>query len=120
LAIESNYCPRMQEASGRPAYLKKRIMGGSGHLSNEESAHAIGLIEPGERLVLLHLSQQCNCPQTAAHAHRHHRWTPTISTQHTPTPWIPIRATERSSTPIVRTKQTQGRLFGAGARADTP
>ncbi|MGQ0629098.1 MAG: MBL fold metallo-hydrolase, partial [Phycisphaerales bacterium] len=33
LAIESNYCPEMQAASNRPAQLKARIMGGSGHLS---------------------------------------------------------------------------------------
>jgi len=113
LAIESNYCPKMQLASSRPAFLKKRIMGGSGHLSNEEAARAIGLIEPGEHLVLLHLSQQCNCPQTAVHAHRHHRWTPNISTQREPTPWIPIRGGGGSAAPIIRTRQTQGRLFVA-------
>jgi len=119
LAIESNYCPQMQLASDRPAFLKKRIMGGAGHLSNEESARAIGLIEPGERLVLLHLSQQCNCPQTAEHAHRHHQWTPTISTQREPTPWIPIRGGDGEVVPVVRTRQTQGRLFSAGARTDS-
>lgn len=120
LAIESNYCPEMQLASNRPAFLKKRIMGGSGHLSNEEAARAIGLIEPSERLVLLHLSQQCNCPVTAARAHRHHRWEPTISTQNEPTPWIPIRAARDAAqpAPVIRTRHTQGRLFAAPS-ADT-
>lgn len=36
LAIESNYCPVMQADSDRPAFLKHRITGGAGHLSNDE------------------------------------------------------------------------------------
>jgi len=34
LALESNYDPRMQMQSARPWFLKNRIMGGAGHLSN--------------------------------------------------------------------------------------
>ena len=41
LAIESNYDHDMQVASGRPAALKHRIMGGLGHLSNEQSLDAV-------------------------------------------------------------------------------
>ena len=37
VAIESNYDPFMEEHSGRPWQLKRRIMGGSGHLSNEQA-----------------------------------------------------------------------------------
>ncbi len=65
LAIESNHCPRLQQASPRPAFLKRRIMGGSGHLSNEQAIAAIDAIARRSRLqhvVLLHLSRQCNCP----------------------------------------------------------
>ena len=47
LAIESNYCPRLQMDSNRPAFLKKRIMGGAGHLSNQEAADAVKQIDPG-------------------------------------------------------------------------
>ncbi|MFM7133309.1 MAG: MBL fold metallo-hydrolase [Planctomycetota bacterium] len=65
LAIESNYDPRMQLESARPAMLKDRIMGGSGHLSNEECLDAVRAIaahaEPAH-VVLLHLSRECNCP----------------------------------------------------------
>ncbi|MFM2164969.1 MAG: hypothetical protein RL325_1406 [Planctomycetota bacterium] len=65
LAIESNYDRAMQLASSRPASLKDRIMGGKGHLSNEECIEAVRTIawprEP-ERIVLLHLSRECNCP----------------------------------------------------------
>jgi len=65
LAIESNYDPLLQERSPRPDFLKRRIMGGSGHLSNDESlAAALRIAEAGElqAIVLLHLSQQCNDP----------------------------------------------------------
>jgi len=65
LAIESNYDREMQLASSRPASLKDRIMGGKGHLSNEECLDAVRAIawprEPGH-VVLLHLSRECNCP----------------------------------------------------------
>ena len=66
IAIESNYDPDMQRTSGRPEWLQERIMGGGGHLSNEESLAAIRKISNNSRLqhiVLLHLSQQCNSPE---------------------------------------------------------
>lgn len=65
LAIESNYDRVMQVESPRPQFLKRRIMGGAGHLSNEQALEAILLIAARCRLqhiVLLHLSRQCNCP----------------------------------------------------------
>ena len=65
LAIESNHCPRLQQESPRPAFLKRRIMGGSGHLSNAQAITAIRAIASNSSLqhvVLLHLSRQCNCP----------------------------------------------------------
>lgn len=67
VAIESNYCPEMQMASRRPPFLKQRIMGGKGHLSNEQCLAAVREIvcasqsEPKpHRIVLLHLSRDCN------------------------------------------------------------
>ena len=65
LAIESNYDRDLQEHSDRPWYLKQRIMGGQGHLSNDETLQAVTdlhALSPLQRVVLLHLSQQCNCP----------------------------------------------------------
>jgi phosphoribosyl 1,2-cyclic phosphodiesterase len=70
LAIESNYDPRMQVESARPQFLKQRIMGGRGHLSNQQAFDAVRLIlDRHERagaplpshVVLLHRSRQCNC-----------------------------------------------------------
>lgn len=66
LAIESNYDPLLQERSLRPDFLKRRIMGGAGHLSNEESLAAALRIAGASSLqavVLLHLSRECNDPE---------------------------------------------------------
>ncbi len=65
LFLESNYDPAMQRASGRSPYLIDRIMGGDGHLSNEQAleiAVAVDRVQPLGSLQLLHLSRQCNCP----------------------------------------------------------
>lgn len=71
LALESNYDPQMQLASGRPPFLQRRITGGQGHLSNQQAFEAIKRIVTRdqarhgrlpERIVLLHRSRQCNCP----------------------------------------------------------
>jgi phosphoribosyl 1,2-cyclic phosphodiesterase len=66
LLLESNYDPRMQTTSSRPQFLKDRIMGDHGHLSNGqafEAARAIADRSPQgnpQRIVLLHRSRQCN------------------------------------------------------------
>lgn len=67
LAIESNYDERMQRTSNRPAMLIRRIMGGRGHLSNDQSFEAVRAIvsrssRAPRHIVLLHLSRQCNSP----------------------------------------------------------
>ncbi len=98
LSIESNYCPRMQMQSPRPAFLKQRIMGGMGHLSNEQSVAAVKQIAIHGRpqhIVLLHLSRQCNSPQRVREIWRQEA--PelldrvTISDQYRPTPWIRVK-----------------------------
>ena len=122
LAIESNYCPVLQESSGRPAFLKKRIMGGAGHLSNEESALAVSRIVPREQLVLLHLSQECNEPAIAMGQHRRFlergdECSCVISTQNEATPWIPIRGDGRVCGPAIVTRHTQEGLFSEHRRS---
>ena len=67
IALESNYDPQMQADSARPRFLKRRITGGHGHLSNLQAFAAIRkLLDRARRLpdhiVLLHRSQECNCP----------------------------------------------------------
>jgi phosphoribosyl 1,2-cyclic phosphodiesterase len=94
LAIESNYDPRMQVASGRPRFLVDRIMGGSGHLSNEEAREAVRAIRPRRRVVLLHLSRQCNRPECITRLYEDgERPGPeelVISNQFTPAPWVHV------------------------------
>ena len=69
LALESNYDPKMQLTSTRPWFLKNRIMGGGGHLSNEQAFDAVRNILDRHRrrlpshIVLLHRSRECNCPK---------------------------------------------------------
>lgn len=92
MAIESNYCRTMQLASDRPEVLKHRIMGGAGHLSNDESAAAVREISPRTRAVLLHLSRQCNTPEAAQRAHGAGPCGVVVTSQHTPTPWLRIGA----------------------------
>ncbi len=65
LALESNYDEQLERISDRPLFLKERIMGGKGHLSNDESlVAAVHIAASGvpQAIVLLHLSQQCNRP----------------------------------------------------------
>ncbi|MEN0020570.1 MAG: MBL fold metallo-hydrolase [Planctomycetota bacterium] len=100
LAIESNYCPEMQRASDRPAFLKERIMGGAGHLSNEECAEAVTRIEPREHAVFLHLSRQCNKPELVADLHAGAEYAVTIASQHEATRWIRLEPSSSPATPM--------------------
>lgn len=68
LAIESNYDVELEMSSARPMYLKRRIMGGRGHLSNEQAFEAVRAIldrctRMPQHIVLLHRSRECNCPK---------------------------------------------------------
>ncbi|MGE3107280.1 MAG: MBL fold metallo-hydrolase [Phycisphaerales bacterium] len=91
LAIESNYCPRLQAESGRPVFLIHRITGGHGHLSNQEAIDAIRAIEPREHVVLLHLSRECNRVPLVATMHEGADYHLTIAAHELPTRWIPVR-----------------------------
>lgn len=63
IAIESNYDEALQNASPRPEFLKRRIMGGHGHLSNREALEGIRRLARDRMptaVVLLHGSRECN------------------------------------------------------------
>jgi phosphoribosyl 1,2-cyclic phosphodiesterase len=67
--IESNYDPDMLANGRYPAFLKKRIRGPEGHLSNAEAAE---LLRAGVKLrwaCLAHLSEKNNDPQIALDKH---------------------------------------------------
>ncbi len=69
LGIECNYDEQLQRESPRPWHLKQRIMGGHGHLSNDQAMDALDRIravaDPAA-IGLLHLSRDCNCPHLVA------------------------------------------------------
>jgi phosphoribosyl 1,2-cyclic phosphodiesterase len=112
LAIESNYCPQMQAASARPWFLKRRIMGGSGHLSNDEALAAVRMIEPASHVILLHLSRECNDPALVAGLHDGAPYRCTITCQCTPTEWVHITPSRRAS--ALPPPEAQLPLFGCG------
>jgi len=67
--IESNYDPLMLANGRYPVFLKRRIQGPKGHLSNIESAE---LLQAGTKLkwaCLAHLSENNNTPQVALKTH---------------------------------------------------
>ncbi|MDO4155263.1 MAG: MBL fold metallo-hydrolase [Oscillospiraceae bacterium] len=68
--LESNYEESMLKNGSYPAFLKTRIQGKEGHLSNADSAaFARQLVETGTtRLILGHLSQHNNTPNCAEQA----------------------------------------------------
>lgn len=70
--IESNYDPEMLDSGPYPPFLKKRIAGSGGHISNAESAELISRAGT-ERLrwvCLSHLSESNNTPYLALETHR--------------------------------------------------
>lgn len=65
--LESNYDPAMLDAGPYPPYLKARIRGQGGHLSNDEAADLVercGRLRP-EWVMLAHLSAHNNTPELA-------------------------------------------------------
>jgi len=97
LAIESNYCPELQKASTRPAFLKDRIMGGRGHLSNQESAAAVARINPCRCVVLLHLSKECNKPEIATNLHQHVGRDVIVASADSPSNWVDLSISSQNS-----------------------
>jgi phosphoribosyl 1,2-cyclic phosphodiesterase len=69
--LESNYDPRMLAEGDYPPFLRKRIAGPGGHLSNVEAAELLARVNG--RLAwacLAHLSQENNRPELALQTHR--------------------------------------------------
>lgn len=98
LALESNYCPKLELNSDRPEFLKQRVMGGYGHLSNEQSLETVQEVARRSpnlcNVVALHLSRQCNEPRIVnrLYEQRAPHLLPRliVTDQYEPTPWIPV------------------------------
>ena len=67
LVIEANHDVEMLEGGPYPAYLKKRILSASGHLSNADCGRAIAenMSERLKHVWLCHLSEENNHPELA-------------------------------------------------------
>jgi phosphoribosyl 1,2-cyclic phosphodiesterase len=63
--LEANYDEMMLDQGKYPYYLKNRIRGGKGHLSNGQALHLFTTFKPAymSHLLLAHLSKDNNCPQ---------------------------------------------------------
>src|SRR5262245_66476229 len=72
LAVEFNHCEQLEQTSGRPWFLVRRVLGDKGHLSNGQGADLVRAVvrpsTPGglRHVVQLHLSRECNHPALAA------------------------------------------------------
>ena len=64
LALESNHDERMLATGDYPSYLKARVAGPTGHLSNAQTATALARLvsDDTETVVAMHLSQENNRP----------------------------------------------------------
>ena len=67
LALESNHDEAMLRCGPYPAYLKARVAGERGHLSNAQAAAALPSLvaRETEAVVAMHLSQENNRPSVA-------------------------------------------------------
>lgn len=63
--LEANYDEQMLERGSYPPFLKQRIRGGNGHLSNQQALTLFRAHKPHfmSHVVLSHLSKHNNCPQ---------------------------------------------------------
>ncbi len=67
LYVEANHKPEMVHASSRPMVYKQRVLGRSGHLSNEACGELVSHVAHDHlrQVYLAHLSSECNSPQVA-------------------------------------------------------
>lgn len=98
LVLEANHDEVLLRTSGYPAVVQQRIAGVGGHLSNDACAQLLGELhhEALTTVVLAHLSQRCNSPDTAlgtvqpALARAGFRGALHVATQHGPMGPIPV------------------------------
>jgi phosphoribosyl 1,2-cyclic phosphodiesterase len=69
LALEANHDPNVLHMCRYPYYVKRRILGDHGHLSNEAAAECIARLQKEDfkrrRVLLAHLSKENNSPELA-------------------------------------------------------
>ncbi len=70
LLLESNHDPDLLDRGPYPPFLKRRVAGRLGHLSNQQAAALLENLDTSslQHLVVMHLSEQNNCVQQATAA----------------------------------------------------
>lgn len=70
LYVEANHDPGMLETGPYPWYLKQRVKGRTGHLSNQDAASLVAEVRTQAlaHVILAHLSEQNNTPEKALQA----------------------------------------------------
>lgn len=72
--LEANYDDKMLDSGNYPSYLKRRIRGEKGHLSNNQALELFKTHRPGfmSHLLLSHLSKNNNCPDLVQELFKEH------------------------------------------------
>jgi phosphoribosyl 1,2-cyclic phosphodiesterase len=99
--LEANYDEQMLAKGHYPTYLKARISGGKGHLSNRQALELFNAHRPSfmSHLVLAHLSKNNNCPQLVEELFQRYAGTTTIAiaSRHVESPVYHIQQVEGTS-----------------------
>ena len=72
--LETNYDEKMLDEGGYPMFLKQRIRGGKGHISNAQALELFLQHKPAfmSHLLLSHLSKHNNCPELVLELFKKH------------------------------------------------
>jgi phosphoribosyl 1,2-cyclic phosphodiesterase len=72
--LETNYDEKMLDEGGYPIFLKQRIRGGKGHISNAQALELFLQHKPSfmSHLLLSHLSKHNNCPELVLELFKKH------------------------------------------------
>ena len=116
LVIEANHDLQMLRNGPYPWYLKQRVAGRHGHLSNREAAEGVAelLCDRLRSVVLYHLSNTNNLPALAAQAvgekldQAGSTAQIVVTRQDEPTPWLEV---QRGASPLGSCVGRQGTLF---------
>ena len=102
LVLEFNHEPALLAASAYPPFLRERIAGPDGHLSNLQASEMLDRLDLSRlrTLVAAHLSEKTNCATLVAERLRAHtpasaQWV--IARQREPLPWCAVGAATGSA-----------------------
>lgn len=103
LVLEFNHEPALLAASAYPPFLRERIAGPDGHLSNLQASEMLDRLDLSRlrTLVAAHLSEKTNCATLVAERLRAHtpasaQWV--VARQREPLPWCAVGAATGSAT----------------------